>query len=119
MATINTKTFTTRRMNPDNTLLVGPAFTGDVRDDLILFRKEAVKQKDGTWLANKPRLNRVKSVTVDSVSGRKELATLGLAATFPYGMTNADKLDMLADVASAIGIQDFKDLFTTQDIQVS
>lgn len=116
--TINTKAFTTRRILPDQTLAVGPAYTGDVRDDFILFRKESVKDRAGVWQANKPRLNRVKSVVVDSVSGKKELATLGLSGTFPYGMSSADKLEMLADIVAAGGLQEFKDLFTTQDIQL-
>jgi len=98
--TVNTKTYTADRVQPDTVAFAGPAHTATLKDVFILGRKQAVPGRSSVarYYAKQQR-----SVVVNTVTLESALASINAEISIPVGASDTDVDALLADFASYLG----------------
>lgn len=115
--TINTKAYSLWRSTTDENTLTGPAnstVTGVVDHAVLKRVLPGPRSKNGFAPAARPEFKLRRTCVL--ADGTKQPATLGLVGSFPQGMSEADILALVTDMAAAATMAEVKDLFTKQDI---
>lgn len=111
--TLNTKTYSSFRLQADSNQFNGPAATGSLKDEFIFRRKFPVPTATFAGVT-RPGIKFTRTLTLTDSS--KVPMVLDISGSVPVGATNADILAVLADAAALLASQDAKDLFTLLDI---
>lgn len=111
--TLNTKSYSSFRLQADSNQFNGPAATGSLKDEFILRRKFATPTATFAGVT-RPGVKFTRTLTLTDAS--KAPMVLDLSGSVPVGATIADILSVLADMTAFLGLQDAKDLFTLLDI---
>lgn len=111
--TLNTKSYTSFRVQADSNQLAGPANTVSLKDTITLRRQfpKVTKDSDGV---SRPGVKFVKTLTL--ANGEKKDLIIDVSGSVPSGAAEADVLSGLDDAFDFLGTQDAKDLFTKLDI---
>lgn len=116
--TYNTKAFAVDRRLPDVTLLKGPT-NSLTNTDTLAFKRVMPKPTATFKGVGRPTLKRSKSVVVDAVSGQTAPASLEISGSLPVGMTSAEILTLVEDLAAAMTSPEGDALFTELSIPQS
>lgn len=114
--TLNTKSYSSFRVQADSNQLNGPAATASVKDEIVLRRKFATPTSSFAGVS-RPGVKITKTLTLADLT--KVPMVIDVSGSVPVGATNADVLAVLADLAAFLALQDAKDLFTLLDINVA